>query len=316
MGYHRCMRSWGWSWGAMLVAVCTAGACGTTVEVGTSQGGASAHGGGAPTTTAETSSATAGGTMGAGGAGCAIDCSSVGTPPCMHAVCVASQCVVTPKPHGSPCDDGAFCTTNDACQSGVCKGTPGNDCGLSATTSCEEVVCDEATDTCAVVPLMDGATCTPDDLCLQQPVCSGGICVGTPRECDGQGPLLCHAPVCDPMSGQCVPEPSDEGLPCILPNDFCIIDAICVMGTCQGSTPKTCPDPGPCQVATCMPSTGVCVPSVVPDGTSCDDLDACTTSESCTQGTCGSGVPITACLNGDGCCPNGCTSATDTDCSP
>lgn len=301
----------------MLAAACIVGACGTSVEVNRSQGGAAAEGG-ASTSNVDASSSVGGGTTtaGAGGDGCAIDCSSITTAPCLQATCVAGECVVGPKPHGTACDDGAFCTTNDVCLSGVCQGTPGNDCGLSASTSCEEVVCDEVADACAVVPLADGVSCTPDDLCLMQPVCSSGLCVGTPRICDQPGPLTCLAPVCDPTTGLCAPEPAQEGLPCIPPNNLCIIDAICVMGSCQGSTPMTCPDPGPCQTATCLPSTGGCMTSTLPDGTSCDDLDACTTNESCTQGSCGSGVPITACQNGDGCCPSGCTLAMDDDCPP
>lgn len=52
----------------------------------------------------------------------------------------------------------------------------------------------------------------------------------------------------------------------------------------------------------------------------CDDEDACTTdfasgsTEACTR-TCVH-QPITACLSDDGCCPPGCSAATDRDCAP
>ncbi len=44
----------------------------------------------------------------------------------------------------------------------------------------------------------------------------------------------------------------------------------------------------------------------------CNDSNACTT-DACSSGSC-TNTPITACSSGDGCCPAGCTSSTDTDC--
>ncbi len=48
------------------------------------------------------------------------------------------------------------------------------------------------------------------------------------------------------------------------------------------------------------------------EGVDCDDLYPCT-ADSCSGGTC-SHVPVTACVNGDSCCPSGCTYQTDSDC--
>ena len=50
----------------------------------------------------------------------------------------------------------------------------------------------------------------------------------------------------------------------------------------------------------------------------CNDNQACTTDSITNDGTCTAvcaNTPITACTNGDGCCPSGCTHATDTDCA-
>jgi len=52
--------------------------------------------------------------------------SSVGANSCKDpGVCAGGVCGgVTNKPDGSTCDDGLFCTTDDTCTSGACKGTP------------------------------------------------------------------------------------------------------------------------------------------------------------------------------------------------
>ena len=46
----------------------------------------------------------------------------------------------------------------------------------------------------------------------------------------------------------------------------------------------------------------------------CDDGDACNGAETCVGGVCQNGTPP-PCQNGDGCCPAGCTSANDDDCT-
>jgi hypothetical protein len=51
--------------------------------------------------------------------------------------------------------------------------------------------------------------------------------------------------------------------------------------------------------------------------TKCQDYDACTSDALLSAGTCGatcSFAKVTACKNGDGCCPAGCNGPTDDDC--
>jgi len=79
------------------------------------------------------------------------------------------QCT-NPKPDGSTCDDGLFCTNPDSCRSGVCTGPPrncddghfcdGTESCNEATRSCQSsgspcppgVTCDEAGQRCLVTP--------------------------------------------------------------------------------------------------------------------------------------------------------------------
>jgi len=101
------------------------------------------------------------------------DC--VGTPltcpddvTCQSIGCNASTglCETHPVPDHSACEDGNPCTEADACQSGVCTGTP--------------VTCD------------DGDACTDD-------TCSDGICGATPSDCDDGDP--CTDDSCDTTLG-------------------------------------------------------------------------------------------------------------------
>jgi cysteine-rich repeat protein len=53
-----------------------------------------------------------------------------------------------------------------------------------------------------------------------------------------------------------------------------------------------------CQIEPCFTCTGspsVCTPS--PDGSPCDDRNACTSGETCTAGVCGGGTPVSPCIN-------------------
>jgi len=57
--------------------------------------------------------------------------------PCTMDECADDVCVFTPVADGTACDDGAFCTLVDSCQSGTCVGT-GDPCG-DACTQCDEL---------------------------------------------------------------------------------------------------------------------------------------------------------------------------------
>lgn len=70
---------------------------------------------------------------------------------------------------------------------------------------------------------------------------------------------------------------------------------------CDGAS-ANCPADGPAVAGTtCRTSTGPCDPAEACDGSSF---------------TCPTDVTITACTDGDGCCPQGCDNSTDDDCAP
>jgi hypothetical protein len=73
---------------------------------------------------------------------CGIGCTTIVTDVCSEGRCntETKACEVIPAAEGTACDDGAFCTTEDACNGmGQCAGGPENDCGLPAN-SCRDIV--------------------------------------------------------------------------------------------------------------------------------------------------------------------------------
>ncbi|MFN2375232.1 MAG: hypothetical protein ABR538_01760 [Candidatus Binatia bacterium] len=141
--------------------------------------------------------------------GTPVDCSDL-TDDCNTGVCTGQggECVATPKPNDTPCNDGAFCTATDTCAAGVCTGT-GDPCAGGA--ECADT-CNEGADTCNEA---SGTACTDD----------GNPC--TEDTCDGQG-------TCG--SGN-VEGPCDDGL-------FCTTNDRCEGGLCVGD--PTCPPTEAC----------------------------------------------------------------------
>jgi hypothetical protein len=265
-----------------------------------------------------------GGMGGSGGSGstCAIDCSMIATGDCQKAICNegTGMCEIVPDTDGIPCDDGVFCTANDACQAGTCVGPDVNTCG-NTVGACDDLVCDEQSQTCSVTPLVDGTACTPSDLCQSNGSCLFGQCQGTPKDCFFfPVPNECHIATCNPMDGMCQAVPGNEGLGCIDQNDLCSDFNVCTMGTCGGGGPKDCstlsvgcnngvcdPANGQCYQVPVMPGqncldatddcnqgicdmNGVCVANPINNGMMCDDGLSCTTGTTCTNGTCGGGM--------------------------
>jgi hypothetical protein len=304
---------------ALFAAALALGCAAEPTEPVDATGGAAPGGGGAG------ADGGMGGTGGGGGDLCDQDCGAIQPPVCHVSVCndgshagVVGQCVIVPAPNGTACDDGQFCTTNDACEAGLCVGGPANDCGLDPD-QCESVVCDETAKGCDFAPVDNGTPCTSDDLCIAGAACSNGICSGgTTKDCFfAPVPNACHVPVCNPANGMCEPVQGNDGGPCVDTSDPCTVSKTCDGGQCVGGQPKDCSHlTQGCTMGVCDPSTGTCGAVAAGEGQSCDDLDGCTTGEICTSGVCGGGSPVTACLpNPDGCCPASCTEQNDYDCA-
>jgi 6-phosphogluconolactonase (cycloisomerase 2 family) len=159
---------------------------------------------------------------------------------------------------GTPCDDGNACTTGDVCQAGVCAS--GNPVVCVAPDPCHDAgVCNTATGLCSSPAKADGSPCGGASTCTQSGTCQAGACTGSPVA---------------------------DGAPCSDGNG-CTQTDVCLSGTCLGSNPVVCVASDPCHAAgVCSAGTGLCSNPPQPNGTSCNDANACTQGDSCQAGGC------------------------------
>jgi hypothetical protein len=226
---------------------------------------------------------------GAGGASCAEDCTKLASA-CQRGVCneVTGKCVYEAVEDGAACDDGAFCTTADTCQKGVCRGGPTNDCGTKPTP-CHAVQCRESEQKCEDVPADEGADCASNNLCMMAPAkCKQGVCTGTLKTCFGD---VCNTGTCNPATGNCEKTPANEGGVCFDNSNKCS-NAACKQGQCVATTPKDCSAlANQCNTGACNPVNGQCVKTPANEGMTCT-LDTCFTGQTCSNGNCLGGMPV------------------------
>jgi len=230
------------------------------------------------------------------GGPCGTDCSLVVTQnPCLVSVCNEGQypgsvgaCVVVNVPNGDPCDDGLFCTGQnaagstggDTCTNGACTAGTSNSCAQTAG-DCVTIGCSEAGQTCTAIAANEGGSCDELQACETGGVCTSGLCVGVPIDCS---PLTsgCMVGVCNSGSGACEAVPGPAGVSCLA-------------------------GLGDCQVGTCL-ADGACGVTNLPAGTGCNDHQACTDNDVCDPfGICvGTATPGCVALfeeSFDGVCP-------------
>jgi iron(II)-dependent oxidoreductase len=118
---------------------------------------------------------------------------------CQRGVCDEGQdrCSAENLPDGSGCDDGRWCTVDDACAGGQCGGAA-RDCS-ELDGVCHHGWCDEANLRCAVADDEDGAACDDGDPCTMDDACLSGQCHGIDKDSDGDGFLdaTCGGVDCD-----------------------------------------------------------------------------------------------------------------------
>ncbi len=191
---------------------------------------------------------------------------------CLTAICDgAGNATSLPNNNDLPPDDGNPCTAS-ACNQGV----P------------------------AHPAVMNGAVCSDGDPCTTADTCVDGACSsGPPAVCPA--PDACHeAGTCDPASGACEYAAKPAGTACD-DGDLCTQTDTCQAGVCTGSNTTVCSAVDPCHVAgTCDPATGICSNPNKPDGSTCNDGNACTQADTCQSGACAGGSPV-VCVASDSC---------------
>jgi hypothetical protein len=192
--------------------------------------------------------------------------------------------------------------------------------------------------------ILDSGSCDDQDPCTVADHCVAGSCTGDSVECDDENPCTenlctvvggCEYPAapgeCDDgevctlgdhcVDGECVGEAvacdcqTDEDCADLEDGDLCngtlVCDTSAVPHLCvvEAGTEVTCPDPeGPhptCLAAICDPATGACSEIADGEGLACDDSNACTVNETCSDGECGSGSEVN-CNDGNPCTDDSC----------
>lgn len=229
----------------------------------------------------------------------------------------ARGCILLPMADGDPCDDDDACTIDDQCAQGRCDGTPAT---CEPSGPCFDATCDPGAG-CEEAAAQDGTPCPKPDPCAERGTCRAGACVAEgslceceeDADCDAVQPedrclgrygcvgnacvidpetvVVCPAPPegscvaarCVPDTGVCEEERRPTGAGCDDGN-VCTVDDVCDDDGGCGGAPK-CDDGDPCSTDACDAS-GVCDHVPLPEGGACDDGDARTVTDVCTNGVC------------------------------
>ncbi len=199
--------------------------------------------------------------------------------PCTNDSCspsVPDGCIHGPA-SGPSCDDADPCTEGDICISGTCHGS--------------EVPCGCANDA-ACAALDDGNPCTGELFCDGSELpAQCALVPGSVVECELPSGMCdqCATIACDPVTGNCVTGFWNEGGQCS-DGDNCTTGDTCIGGFCTG-VPQNCNDNNPCTLDTCDQVLG-CVQSVPQTFITCDDKNACTANDTCSNGFCVGTLPV------------------------
>jgi hypothetical protein len=244
---------------------------------------------------------------------------------CQAAACdpATGACSLVPDHDGFACQDSDACTIGDTCAEGACLAGVALNCNDG--NPCTDDSCDSATGcshTNNTVACEDGDFCTTNDSC-QEGVCSGGealvcddgnVCNGTEtcvanKGCTPGTPLVCKDDddVCTDTA--CVPQTGCVTLLNTAPcndEDVCTTGDHCQLGACIAAGSLVCNDNNPCTNDSCDPVNG-CV--FVPTAGDCDDGNACTVGDHCSQGACVPAEMLT-CDDGNVCTDDVCVGQT------
>ena len=192
---------------------------------------------------------------------------------------------------GTGCDDGNVCTLADHCAQGECTGT---------AIDCDDknpCTWDNCEPTGGCVYTYNSADCDDADPCTVGDACKFGDCAGYAVDCDCTDDADClvleDGDVCN---GTLVCDKSKMPFVC----------------TVDPATPIECPAAEgagkECLAPQCHPLTGDCSLGASGEGKNCDDEDACTVGETCSEGLCAGGI-ATNCNDGNLCTTDLCEPA-------
>ncbi len=199
-------------------------------------------------------------------------------------------------PNAAPCSDGDVCTTDDQCDDGQCAG--GEALACNDGNPCTNDSCDPDV---GCVQVANVAQCDDGNACTIGEQCQDGQCTGSSMiDCDDDE--ICTLDSCAPEAGCTnapLAGPCDDGNPCTGPD-------LCGEGKCMAGGALNCDDGNPCTADSC--GDFGCV-HTINDAGKCNDDNACTVGDHCSNGTCVTGGNIN-CDDDNPCTTDLCDSVT------
>jgi len=189
---------------------------------------------------------------------------------------------------GHGCDDELYCTVDETCLDGLCRGGIERDC-TELDSQCTIGVCsEEETECIADTAMKDDDPCDDGVYCQVNEVCRSGLCRDSEdRDCSAYA-NDCNLGLCNEAQRTCYGAPYREGYACE-DGFFCTVSERCVDGTCEPGGDKDCSeavtDPQ-CQEARCDDAKNTCVADSANEGGSCDDGKFCFENDVCQNGLC------------------------------
>ncbi len=217
----------------------------------------------------------------------ALDCDDGNA--CTVDACISGKgCQYDDKKDGSDCDDGDVCSSASQCQGGFCIPKDKDLC----------VTCSSDND-CKVKDnnnLCDGKW----ECVKKKPTDLLGNCIEdkTVVQCDGTGDTACAKNQCNTLTGVCAVNELVNGSKC--DDDLpCTVGDTCTNGQCKSAGEVDCSSVGDsCNSAACVFDATAqagysCVPLPKAGTIVCDaDGDPCTAGDTCDDGKCKAGKPI------------------------
>jgi hypothetical protein len=231
-------------------------------------------------------------------------------PPCpgcsINGACVAPEAIDLENPcricdparaaldwsanDGVTCEDGLFCTINDACVAGGCVGQ---------ARTCEDGVacngvsaCDEGADVCTpganacqgvgeICDLASSTCVTTCAGCLIQ-----NVCVGTGGEATGNPCLVCNPSLSTTAFSPAVGKSCGSASAPCSQQDTCDVDGRCQQNDLLEGTPCGSSGSGDCNQPDSCNGNGACLQRLADNGVPCEDGSFCTVGDQCQAGQC------------------------------
>ena len=170
-------------------------------------------------------------------------------------VCIPSVgvCTTPKKADGTACNDGNACTQTDTCRAGHCFGDNPKVC--QRLDQCHLAgECDTVTGLCSNPNAPDGTFCEDSNVCTAAEQCVSGVCTSCgAMNCSTTNPCLIAS--CNPLTG--CEYTYNDGAPCD-DGSNCTTGTYCVSGQCPSSTGTfvTCPQTNLCGATMCAHDSG------------------------------------------------------------